>query len=211
MLAMSINMLHKRCVVIGGGSVAERRIKTLLQAQAKVEIISPRVTDTIRTWSEEQLLTWHQQAYVPGCIGVASFVFIATNEHSVNEQAAKEARSQGDLVNRADEHRDCDFTMPSVVTLGDLHMTISTGRSSPRMNALIRCDLEQRYQQVASILPVLNTYRQEVKQLLLTASERESFWRAQLGPREFNEILAGNWQQVEETLNHAINGIRTKS
>lgn len=211
MLAVSIKMSGKRCLCIGGGAVAERRIISLLNEKAHIEVMSPCVTPQIEKWAQEGYLIWQAQAYVTGCLHDVDFVFISTNSKKVNQAAAAEARSIGALVNRADDHKDCDFTIPSVLTLGDLRMTISTGMISPRVNKLIRQDLTHRYALLAEVLPCLQKVRQQLKDLLPTPKERENFWQTQLGNQELQLILDGQWSKVEEKLNHAISGIRIKS
>lgn len=209
MLTLSIRMTDKVCICVGGGVVAERRIARLLTEGAQVTVISPAVTETIAAWAGEGRLSWHQQTYEPGCLPAADFVLAMTDSDTVNRACAKEGREKGALVNRADDQSDCDFTMPAEVVSGDLRITAATG-TSPRLNRLIRADMESRYGRIGAVLPILNQYRQTVRSLLSTSKEREAFWQTYVTPADLQNILAGRWNLVEEKIKRAISRIGSK-
>lgn len=210
MITMAVRLAGKRCIVIGGGPVATRRIGLFLAEQAKVTVVSPSVTPEISTWAAEGQLTWLSDVYSDTMDLQADFVLVATSDSVLNEAVANRARAMGALVNRADNRDDCDFTFPASVTVGDLQFAIFTGRVSPRLSRLIKADLAKRYEPVAQMLPVLKRLRREVRQLLPTPAEREAFWQAQLGEEQLAMIIDGEWKRVEEILNNAISSIRLK-
>ena len=129
-------------------------------------------------------------------------MFICTDNKAVNDYIEAIARNNGILVNRADNATACDFTVPSTIDMGDLHVAISANNGGPRIN---------RYNILQIAIPSLKIMREEVKLLIPSVEERSRFWRTHLGESEFQAILKGQWPLIEEKLHHAISGIRTKS
>ncbi|WP_298704650.1 bifunctional precorrin-2 dehydrogenase/sirohydrochlorin ferrochelatase [uncultured Veillonella sp.] len=216
MVTMGFRLANQACVVIGGGKVAERRIGLLLADQARVTVISPKVTDRIRSWAVEGRLLLYEIHFTgegtsASLLEGARFVVLATDDGNINQLGATLGRKLGAFVNRADAHDDCDFTFPATLVMGELIITIMTGRVSPRMNRLLKEDMAQRYEQVALVLPKIRKYRKEVKKLLTTAKERDEFWSRQLRAEELDLILRGEWKRVEEQIGDAISSIRLKS
>ncbi|MDY3973653.1 bifunctional precorrin-2 dehydrogenase/sirohydrochlorin ferrochelatase [uncultured Veillonella sp.] len=213
MVTMGFNMRNQPCVVVGGGKVAERRIRVLLEDQAQITIISPNVTATIQQWALEQRVVVYESKFTSAqeaLLSKARFVIAATDDEVVNQLAASLGRKHKAFVNRVDNHEDCDFTFPATLVIGELVITIMTGRVSPRLNRLLKEHIEENYKQVADVLPKLKQYRQEVKAILPTAAEREAFWASQLGRHELDMILRGEWKRVEEQIGDAISSIRFK-
>lgn len=211
MITMALRLTGQRCLVIGGGAVAERRIALFLEEEAKVTVVSPEVTEAIAAWADRGQLVWLKQAYNDAVDLGADFVLLATGDSELNANCAQKARALGALVNRADDRRDCDFTFPATVTVGDLEFAIFTGRVSPRLSRLIKKDLAERYEAVAEMLPALRAMRQTVRELLKTPAEREEFWQKNLGTKELVKIIEGDWKCVEDILSDEINRIRFKS
>lgn len=214
MVTMGFNMAKQPCVVIGGGKVAERRIRLFLDDDATITVISPKVTHTIRQWAEEKRILLYEMEFTKdeeSLLESARFVVAATDSPAVNQLVAVLGRKHKAFVNRVDAQEDCDFTFPAILVMGELIISIMTGRVSPRLNRVLKADMKERYKQVADVLPKLKLYRQDVKTLLPTAKEREAFWAAQLGATELDMILRGEWKRVEEQIGDAISSIRLKS
>lgn len=211
MITMALRLTGRRCLVIGGGAVAERRIGLFLKEGAKVTVVSPEVTANIAEWAAKDQLVWQKAAYDESVDLAADFVLLATSDSELNATCAKKARALGALVNRADDRSDCDFTFPATVTVGDLEFAIFTGRVSPRLSRLIKKDLANRYGAVAEMLPALRVMRKTVRELLTTPAEREEFWQKHLGQKELIKIIEGDWKCVEDILSDEINRIRFKS
>jgi siroheme synthase-like protein len=148
-------MNRRRCLVIGGGAVAGRKIASLLEAGAEVTVISPDVTETVARWSNDGSIQFHARRYQSGDLRGHELVFVATNDGSVNAQVHQDGRNEGVWVNAADDPDHCDFILPSVLRRGDLTVAVSSGGNSPALARTIREELEsyftQEYEQLAGL------------------------------------------------------------
>jgi precorrin-2 dehydrogenase/sirohydrochlorin ferrochelatase len=140
-----VNLNHKSCVVVGGGQVAERRIASLLAANAQVTVVSPEVTPAIAQWIAEGRLEGLKKRYASGDGSGAFLIIAATNAAEVNEQVYCDAMEQGQLVNRVDRPERSNFIVPAVVRRGKLAIAVSTSGASPALAAQIIRKLEQAY------------------------------------------------------------------
>ncbi|HEY6749732.1 MAG TPA: bifunctional precorrin-2 dehydrogenase/sirohydrochlorin ferrochelatase [Rubrobacteraceae bacterium] len=136
-----LNLDGKRCVVVGGGAVANRKARKLLQARAEVVAISPEVKPELESVATEV----RRRPYREGDLEGASLVFAATNRREVNAAVTREARARGIPVNVADEPSEGDFALPSVLRRGQLQVAVSTGGASPTLARRVRYELESAF------------------------------------------------------------------
>lgn len=129
-------------VVIGGGSVAERRIERLLTEGAKVRVVAPEVTDWIAQRASEGAIVHASRRFRAGDIDDARLAFAATDNPDVNRKVAEEARSRKVFVNVADRSTDGDFSVPAVADLDPVRLAIDTGGASPALAGKLRRHLE---------------------------------------------------------------------
>jgi precorrin-2 dehydrogenase/sirohydrochlorin ferrochelatase len=125
-------------VVVGGGEVANRKARKLLQARAKVVVISPNVKPELASVAVEVL----RRPYREGDLEGAFLAFAATDRREVNAAVAQEARERGIPVNAADKPSEGDFALPSTLRRGQLQVAVSTGGASPTLAQRIRRELE---------------------------------------------------------------------
>ena len=132
-----LNLEGRTCVIIGGGAVAARKVENLLNAGAQVTIISPALHPDLITFSEVNKITVQQVVYTSGMLAALRpfLVFAATDDSTVNQQVAEEARSFGALVNVTDEQGERDFMNMATVQRGDIIFAISSGGASPALVA----------------------------------------------------------------------------
>ena len=213
MVLYPINLHLTGCpvLVVGGGQVAERKINTLVAAQAAVTIISPELTPGLQVLAKNGALRWRQRIYESGDIETFSLVFCATNRREVNQTVAREARERGKLVNVADGPEEGNFSLPALVRRGDLLLTVSTGGQSPALVRKLRRELEALYgPEYEELLLLLGRIREEMKEYFATSSERELFWRLALTDEVLDELRSGNLKEAEERIRHAASGIGTQ-
>ena len=133
-----LNLAGRRCVVVGGGEVASRKARKLLQAGADVVVSSSE----LKPWLAGAGLEVRERPYRAGDLDGAFLAFTATDSREVNRAVAREARERGIPVNVADRPFEGDFALPSTLSRGGLQVAVSTGGASPALAKRIRGELE---------------------------------------------------------------------
>ncbi len=144
-IPISFDVTGRRCVVIGGGEVAARKVESLLEAGARVTVVSPRLSPSLQAAVARGLVTHIARDYAPGDIKECVLVYAATDDPKLHRELAAEARTLGIPINVADVPELCSFIAPAVVKRGALQVAISTGGASPAFAARIRRELEDRF------------------------------------------------------------------
>jgi precorrin-2 dehydrogenase/sirohydrochlorin ferrochelatase len=190
-----LEMNGRRCVVIGGGAVAERKIAGLLEAGAKVAVISFDITDTIARWSKEKLISFVARRYRTGDLAGFQLAFAATDDPEVNTAVYNDGRQCGVWVNSADDPTHCDFILPSVLRRGNLTVAVSTSGTSPALARTIREELElyftEEYEQLAKLAAEV---RDELRAHSLSAPFET--WRRALSGEVRQLLMRGDWARA---------------
>jgi len=130
------------CVVVGGGEVAERKVASLLEAGARVTVVSPELTPALAALAETHEILHHPRCYRRGDLAGAVLAYAATADEALHEEIAIEAAEARVLLNVVDRPRLCTFIVPSVLRRGPVAVAISTGGASPALARRLRQDLE---------------------------------------------------------------------
>jgi precorrin-2 dehydrogenase/sirohydrochlorin ferrochelatase len=136
-----LDLSGRRCVVVGGGEVASRKARKLLQARACVVVISPEIKPELESVAVEV----HRRPYEEGDLESAYLAFAATDSREANAAVAREAKERGVPVNVADRSSDGDFALPSTLWRGRLQVAVSTGGASPTLARRIKNELEEAF------------------------------------------------------------------
>jgi siroheme synthase-like protein len=136
-----LDLHHRRAVVVGGGRVAERKVRTLLKCGANVRVVSPSLTVGLSSLARRGAIQYRKQSYRATDLAGASLVIAATHDPAVQEAVARGAKKRRLWVNVVDRTDLCSFIAPSILTRGDLVIAISTGGSSPALARRLRRDL----------------------------------------------------------------------
>ena len=138
-----LNIQNKRCLVVGGGKVAGRKIKRLVKCGASVEVLSPQVIPEIKDLlSEEQII---YEKYSKKFLGDYLLVFAATDSKQVNRQIYYDTQENNILINVANDLDYCDFIVPALVDKGDLQIAVSSGGKSPALAKKIKERLQNEF------------------------------------------------------------------
>ena len=171
-----VDLQKKPVLVVGGGTIAYRKVVTLLEHGAIVRIVSPHVLPELKTLVDSVRCFWEQKEYSPDDIQDASLVFSCTEKEDVNAQVSNNAKEKFRLINVVDDPEKCTFIVPSILERGDLTIAVSTSGSSPIVARQIRADLEKQYgEEIKVYLALLKSWRKPVKQNL-TQEQKEVFW-----------------------------------
>lgn len=148
-------------VVIGGGVVGERKVRTLREAGAKVRVVSEDVTEKVRALADAGEIEWTRRRYERGDLAGASVVVAATDDSEVNQTVYEEATAGGIPVNVVDDLERCTFIAPSIVRRGDLLIAVSTGGNAPALAVRIRERLEREFgPEYATFLEITGALRE---------------------------------------------------
>jgi precorrin-2 dehydrogenase / sirohydrochlorin ferrochelatase len=177
-----INLGDQRVVVVGGGSVALRKVSSLLESGALVAVISPDLTADLRNLADAGQVEWVPERFEEDLLDRfpdAVLVFGATNHREVNVKIHRAAVQRKIPCNVADVPDLCTFMVPAVITQGELLIAVSTGGSSPALARRIREDLEQQFgPEYAEMTRVMGELRKQVLQTGSTSDENKKLFLA---------------------------------
>ena len=137
-----LDLTGRPCLVVGGGAIALRKVSALVEAGARVTVVSPSLTPAVLRLATEAPLRWRPREYAAGDAAGFVLVMVATDDRAVNAAVAAECRERGIWVNCADDPARCDFILPSVLRRGAVTVAVSTGGQSPTLARLLREDLD---------------------------------------------------------------------
>ena len=190
-----VNTSGKICCIIGGGRVAERKIKGLLHAEAHIKVISPDITAELKQLHQDSRLEWIDRSYRKGDLRGAFLVYAATNHVEVNSAVVQEAMNEGILVNDAISSNNSSFITPSVVRRGRLSIAISTAGAGPAAAAEIRAVLEEQFgDEYETYIEFLHQMRGEVKARVSSSRQRSILLRQLTEMNVLEDIRSGQFQ-----------------
>ena len=137
-----IGLQLRQAVVIGGGTVAARKVEGLLAADARVTVISPALVPEMKVLVDTGAVTYIQRSYRDGDLEGVFLVIAATDDLSVNQSVWAEANERGCLINVVDDPEHCTFILPAILKRGEMNVAVSTGGGSPALARRLRERLE---------------------------------------------------------------------
>lgn len=168
---VSLNIYGKSCVVVGGGEVALRKIKALLQHKAKVIVVSPVFCAELEELARDGKVEARRKEYEPGDLKDAFLAIAATDDKQTNRAVAAEARRRRIIVNVVDAADLSDFILPAYLRRGDLTIAVATDGISPALARKIRIRLESEFgEEYASLVRLIKEVRAELKSRSVTVS-----------------------------------------
>jgi precorrin-2 dehydrogenase len=205
---MMVDLTGKRCLVVGGGSVAERKVALLLEFGGAVEVVSPEVTARLTALAEAGRIRLRRRSVRIADMTGAFLVVAATDDPQVNSQVGERARVGGGLVNVVDDPDACSFLVPSVVRRGDLTIAISTAGGSPALAKKLRQRLEQTIgPEYEEFLAALRELRERAQRSITDPKERQAIFRRAIESDLFEHVARGDATAVAarlEDLLHAV-------
>jgi precorrin-2 dehydrogenase/sirohydrochlorin ferrochelatase len=203
---VALDLAGRACLVVGGGAVAARKTKGLLEATARVTVVSPLLVPALRTLADEGRVHWKPREYQAGDVAGAWLVLVTTDDRAVNAEVAAEARRCGVWVNCADDPAHCDFALPAVLRRGPLTVAVSTGGASPAMARLLREEIGRRLPaDWGAVADLVAGVRRELRARGIALGGAR--WRAALGPRgdELRALIAaGREREAREWLRERL-------
>ena len=166
-----LDIQNRNCLVVGGGSVGTRKVKTLLDCGARVTVISLGVSQQLRELAASGDIILAERSYQSEDLNAVFLVIGATDDEKLNQQISSDADRLNTLCNIADRPEVCNFILPSIVHRDDLVITISTSGKSPALAKKLRQALENQFgEEYGTLLQLMGAIR---KKLLQQAHEPE--------------------------------------
>lgn len=190
----------RRCVVVGGGTVATRKVKSLVAAGAAVTVISPQIAEELQQLAATGVIDAQVREASPADIRDTFLVVVAADDVNTNQRIGRAALEAGQLVNVVDHPELCNFFVPATVPRGPVSIAVSTDGTSPLLARRIRQQLERfigpEYGQLAELLGRL---RKELKRRCEDQAIRASVWKAILDSPVLALLRAGKRTEAEAT------------
>lgn len=176
-----VNLAGLPCAVVGGGSVATRKVADLCEAGARPVVISPVLDESLRRRDEAGEIDVVERAYQPGDLAGVRLVIAATDDPRINEAVWREALAAGCLVNVVDDPQRCNFYVPATVRRGALTLSVSTAGKSPLLARRIRQSLETQFDAAyGAYVDLLGGLRPRVQEQVADPARRKALWSALL-------------------------------
>ncbi|MCM3632461.1 precorrin-2 dehydrogenase/sirohydrochlorin ferrochelatase family protein [Paenibacillus camelliae] len=170
-----LNLQAQRIVVIGGGSIAAKKIAGLLESGAElVRVVSPQLSAPLQLLADRKEIQWLDQRYEPHLLEAATLVFAATDDAQLNEQISNDAKKYDILVCNVSEGQQGSFITPAIARSGELTAAISSAGSSPSLVKMMKQELEQHYlPRYANAQQLMKQLRAQVLRSNLSAEQRK--------------------------------------
>ncbi|MFP4380009.1 MAG: bifunctional precorrin-2 dehydrogenase/sirohydrochlorin ferrochelatase [Candidatus Sumerlaeia bacterium] len=184
-----LKLENRPAVVVGGGGIALQKIRALLESKASITVISPELCEGVEALERENKIRVEKRPYASGDLEGFFIVICATDNRELNSRVRDEAREKRVLCNVVDDPELCDFYVPSIHTIGDLKLAISSNAKGPAISRKLRKDLGELYGPiVAEALEIMNGARQNMKRDIPDYKERGRILSEILGEQPLYEM-----------------------
>lgn len=202
---VNLKLDGKKCVVIGGGAVAERKAKRLVDCGARVLVISPGLTRGLKKLAERKKIKFKKGRVNSRDLAGAYLIISAAGNRKVNSSVSSYCRQKGILINVVDAPKECNFILPSVIRQGDLTITISTEGISPALSKKIREELEKKFGiEYARFLRIMKRLRPEVIKRIREPVLRKDFFNKAASAGIFRLLRGNKARQARQKLERLL-------
>lgn len=195
----SLLLAGRRCVVVGAGRVAARKIDGLLEAGAAVHVVAPDLGPEVLAWRDAGRVTVDERPFQPADLDEAWLATAATPDPAVNAAVYEAGEARRVFVNAADDPAHCSLTLMSVVRRGDLVVTIGTGGRSPALATYLKEHVATEMGPEWEVLLELLSEERERLRAAGTSTETVD-WRRAIDSGMLDLIRTGRVAQAKELL-----------
>ena len=205
-LPLFIETTGKKCLIVGGGKVASRKLIPILKTKMKVTLISPEVIEEIElNFQKNKNLKIIKRKFEPEDIEDQFLIIAATNEKTTNQKIAKLSKDNNILVNMAEDSLSGNTLIPSVVDRDPIKIAVSSGAASPILTRLVKTKLETVIPySFSKLADIMMEYRDVVKKNFLKISDRRKFWEVFLDGPVSEMVLSGHIDKAKKALDESL-------
>ena len=209
-LPIFVDLRDRLVVVIGGGVVAQRKIEHLLQAHARVRVVSPELCPDLALYRDQGRIEYRPLLFSPAQLEGAVLVVAATDDIGVNDAVSVAARERGVLVNVVDDGPRCTFIFPAIVDRSPLIVAVGTAGSSPTLARRVRTQIEALLPaRLGGLADFAARWRESVKKALPDLPQRLRFWDGFFTGPVATGVLAGNVAGADDSMRAALEQARS--
>ena len=208
---INLDVRGKKCAVVGGGEVALRKIRSLVEAGALVTVVAPDICAGVEELFQRGKIFWRRENFSPEVLSDEIILIAATNNPAVNRHAAEIAQAKKILANVVNSDGG-NFFVPSQIQRGELLLTISTGGNSPAFAKFLRQMLEDEFDEnFCTGLELISRRRREIKRRLPNSNARKIFWQQIFSQDTWQLLKSGQLKTLEERIDHALKNFGSQS
>ena len=186
------DLAGRRCVVIGGGLIAQRKVTTLLSYGADVTVISPAVTSRLSRYANARKIRLVARRFRSGDLRNAWLVYAATDDAGINQAVYRESRRNRVFANVVDQTPLCTFIAPAIVRRSGVTVAVSTAGASPTLAKHVRDRIRQMVGgDFGQMLRLLSSLRGVAKQTLPRYQDRKKYFGELVSGRTFQLVRQG--------------------
>ncbi|MHB8067404.1 MAG: precorrin-2 dehydrogenase/sirohydrochlorin ferrochelatase family protein [Desulfobaccales bacterium] len=195
----------KPCLVVGGGSVAERKVQDLLQAGARVTVVSPALTPALAGQAGKGEIRHLPGDFQEEQVAGMALVIGATDDPEVNALVSAAAQARSIWVNIVDQPDLCTFIVPAQVRRGELTLAISTGGASPALARKIREELEDHFgPEYGPYLALMQAVRSQVLTVRRGDPDNAVLFKRLVDSPLLPALGRGDWAEVRQILREVL-------
>lgn len=199
-------LTEKKCLIIGGGSVATRKARLLMEANASVTVIAPELDEELSQLASENKIEHIERSFKLGDSNLYSLVICATNDPKINAQVSKDAQQNNIPVNIVDQPELCSFIFPAIVDRAPITIAVSSGGVAPVLSRMLRAKLETLLPHGLGNLAGLSAkFRQTVKEHFANTEQRRLFWESIFDDPIADLCYQGQDKKAEAALQERLN------
>ena len=150
LFSIELNLEGRNVLVVGGGRIALRKVKTLLPTGARITVVAPQFdpefSHVIASGAKQSMVTMFSRPYATDDLRGIFMVFICTDQPAVNAQVSNDARARRILVNNACDYLDGDFIVPARMDFGEnIAVTVSTQGRAPSLAKKLKQKIQMEW------------------------------------------------------------------
>ena len=200
-LPVFLQLKHSPCLVVGGGTVAERKVRLLMRAGAAVTVVASDLTDDLARLRDEDRIVQHAGAFRGRLLAGMRVVIAATDDSEVNRQVSRTAEDAGVLCNVVDDAASSSFIVPAIVDRSPVVIAIGTGGKAPVLAQRLKTQIEAWLPtRIGALATQAGRWRQLIKRRFATMRERRRFWQRFFDGPIAEHLLANRKWDAERAL-----------